>query len=96
MMVVLNVIYKGENDNTLKFVEEVKSSGLLEAIRNEQGNLQYEYYSSLDNPNSIILIEHWSNAYDLSRHSKGENIKKIGELKDKYNLVSEVKKFIIE
>lgn len=96
MMIVLNVVYKGEGDNGLKFVEEVKSSGTLDAIRNEKGNLQYEYFSSLDNPNSVLLIEHWSNAYDLSRHSQGEYIKKVGELKEKYHLTSEVNKFIIE
>lgn len=94
MMIVLNVVYKG--DKTKEFVEEIKSSGTLDAIRNEKGNLQYEYFSSLDNPNNIILIEHWDNAYDLSRHSQGEYIKKVGELKEKYNLTSEVSKFIIE
>lgn len=94
MMIVLNVVYKGEE--ALEFVKEVKSSGTLEAIRNEKGNLQYEYFSSLDNPNNVILIEHWANAYDLSRHSQGEYIKKVGELKEKYHLTSEVNKFIIE
>lgn len=94
MMIVLNVAYKG--DKAREFVQEVKSSGTLDAIRNEKGNLQYEYFSSLDNPNNVILIEHWDNAYDLSRHSQGEYIKKVAELKEKYNLTSEVKKFIIE
>lgn len=96
MMIVLNVVYKGEGDSALKFVEEVKASGTLEAIRNEQGNLQYEYFSSLDDPKQVILIEHWSNAYDLSRHSQGEYIKKVGVLKEKYHLTSEVNKFIID
>lgn len=93
MMIVLNVTYIG--DKTNEFVDEIISSGLKKAIESEQGNKQYEYFKSLDDPSKILLVEHWSNAYDLSRHSQGENIKKIGELKDKYGVTSDVLKFII-
>lgn len=94
MVIVLNVTYSG--NKTKEFVDEIINSGLQKAIQEESGNKQYEYFSSLNDPNKIILIEHWSNAYDLSRHSQGENIKKVGALKEKYGVISDVLKFTID
>ena len=34
-------------------------SGLVQAIRNEEGNLQYQYFYSIEDPETILLIDCW-------------------------------------
>ena len=44
MSLVVNIYYKGENGSARRFAEEMISSGLVNAIRNEEGNFRYEYF----------------------------------------------------
>ena len=48
MPITVNLRYSGVDGNALKFAEEMISSGTVDAIRAEEGNLRYEYYQSLD------------------------------------------------
>ena len=41
------------------FIQKVKETGILEAIRGENGCLKYDYYLSEKDPNEILLIEQW-------------------------------------
>jgi quinol monooxygenase YgiN len=41
------------------FIEKVKESGVLSAIRAEDGCIQYDYYYSEKDPDEILLIEAW-------------------------------------
>jgi len=47
------------------------SSGTAAAIRSEPGNLRYEYYSSFDDPETVLLIDSWTdqNAIDVHHAS---------------------------
>ena len=44
-MLTILIRYKGINASARKFVNEMISSGVVEQIRKEQGNLSYEYFS---------------------------------------------------
>ena len=48
MSITVNLRYTGTNGSARKFAEEMISSGTVELIRNEPGNLRYEYYLSAD------------------------------------------------
>ena len=50
MSITVNLRYTGTDGNARKFAEEMISSGTVDAIRAEEGNLRYEYYQSLDDP----------------------------------------------
>ena len=50
------------------FVARMKSEGILEAIRNEKGCLQYDYYFSEKNPSELLLIERWETKEDQQTH----------------------------
>lgn len=39
MSITVNIYYKGENGSARAFVQEMISSGTVEAIRQEKGNL---------------------------------------------------------
>ena len=47
-MITVNLYYTGINGNARAFVNEMESSGIADAIRNEQGNLKYQYFQPLD------------------------------------------------
>lgn len=40
----------------------------MEAIRLEEGNLQYEYFQPLEDPETILLIDSWQDQQALDRH----------------------------
>lgn len=41
------------------FLEKVRETGVLAAIRAEDGCLKYDYYLSDSDPNELLLIEQW-------------------------------------
>ena len=45
MAITVNIYYNGKNGNAKKFAEEMVSSGTVNKIRAEAGNLRYEYFS---------------------------------------------------
>ena len=57
MAITVNLRYTGTDGNARKFAEEMVSSGTVAKIRAENGNLRYEYYQSLDDPETILLID---------------------------------------
>ena len=41
------------------FIQKVKETGILDAIRGEDGCIRYDYYLSEKDPNELLLIEQW-------------------------------------
>ena len=44
MSIVVNIYYSGENGAARKFADEMISSSTVDAIRNEAGNIKYDYF----------------------------------------------------
>ena len=42
------------------FIARVKTEGVLEAIRAEDGCIRYDYYLSEKDPQELLLIEQWA------------------------------------
>ena len=59
MSITVNIYYSGENGNARKFAEEMESSGTAELIRCEDGNEGYEYLFSLNDPETVLIIDIW-------------------------------------
>lgn len=93
MNVVINVHYRGCGGSVRRFVEDMVSEGVLEAVRAEDGCIGYEYFVSFDDPDSMVLIEHWRDEAALEAHARSENMKRIGSLKDRHGLSATVEKF---
>lgn len=79
------VIYKargkGERE---KYVSELKSSGVLDAILSENGCLAYEYFYSDKDENTLVLFEKWENSECQKIHMTMRHMKTAFEIKDKY------------
>ena len=58
-MITVNLRYIGKDGNARKFADEMTANGTVAAIRAEAGNLRYEYYRSLDDPETVLLIDSW-------------------------------------
>ena len=56
-MITVNLRYTGINGNARKFAEEMMSSGTADKIRADEGSLRYEYYFSLEDPETVLLID---------------------------------------
>ena len=53
MSIVDNIYYSGENGSARKFAKEMISSGTVDAIRNEAGNIRYDYFFPLDDEETV-------------------------------------------
>ena len=86
MSITVNLRYTGIDGNARKFAEEMISSGTVDAIRAEEGNLRYEYYQSLDDPETILLIDSWENQEAIDKHHATPMMDTIAKLREKYDL----------
>ena len=93
MSLTINIYYMGTEGNARKFAEEMISSGLVDKIRAEEGNEKYEYFFSMDDPETVLLIDRWKDKKALDIHHKSEMMKEIAELRDKYHLHMKVEMF---
>ena len=59
MSLTINIYYTGENRSAKKFAEETVASGVVERVRGEKGNLKYEYFFPMDDPETVLLIDRW-------------------------------------
>lgn len=41
------------------FLQKVRETGVLDAIRREDGCLMYDYYLSEEDPDELLLLEQW-------------------------------------
>ena len=86
MSITMNLYYTGKNGNAKKIVKEIEETGTADAIRKEEGNLRYEYFISMSEPETVLLIDSWKNQQALDIHHASEMMGKIAELREKYNL----------
>ena len=93
MAITVNLRYLGKNGSARAFAEEMISSGTADKIRAEQGNLRYEYYVSLEDPESVLLIDSWADQAAIDAHHASPMMATIAELREKYDLHMSVERF---
>ncbi len=96
MSLTVNIYYTGENGNARKFAEEMEKSGTVAAIRAEKGNLMYEYFYPLNDKETVLLIDSWENQAAIDAHHKTPMMKKITDLRDKYDLHMRVERYVAD
>ncbi len=92
-MITILIRYKGIEGNAKKFVNEMLSSGIVNEIRKEDGNLRYEYFFPVKDDDSVLLVDSWINQEALDRHHELNLMNKIKLLREKYDLHMEVEKY---
>ncbi|MBQ3183636.1 MAG: antibiotic biosynthesis monooxygenase [Clostridia bacterium] len=66
------------------FVEKMRSEGILEDVRNEDGCIKYDYYFSEKDPCELLLIEQWESKEHQQIHCTLPHMDKMREFKDDY------------
>ena len=95
-MITVNIRYTGINGAARAFADEMISGRTVAAIRAEKGNLRYEYYTPLDDPETILLIDSWTDQAAIDIHHASLMMKTIASLREKYDLHMTVERFVSE
>ena len=66
------------------FIQKVKETGVLDAIRAEDGCIKYDYYLSEKNPNELLLVEQWESKQHQQIHISQPHMATLRTFKDDY------------
>lgn len=94
MRITVNIYYTGEAGAARRFAEEMEKSGTADAIRSEDGNLRYDYFFPMSDSKTVLLIDEWENQQAIDKHHASPMMKKIAELRAKYDLHMRVERYI--
>lgn len=94
MAITIHIYYIGRNGNAKKYAEEMTETGVVREIRAEEGNLKYEYYFPMDDPETVLLIDSWEDQQALDEHHASLMMQKIISLREKYKLTMKVERYI--
>lgn len=94
MSITINLYYTGKGDAARKFAEKMEASGIAEAIRKENGNLLYEYFFPMNDPETVLLIDIWSSQEALDLHHASPMMAQIAALREKYDLHMKAERYI--
>ena len=94
MAITVNLRYTGKGGAARKFAEEMTASGTVAAIRAEAGNLRYEYYQQLEDPETILLIDSWTDQAAIDVHHASPMMATIAALREKYDLHMTVERYV--
>ena len=69
LKIVATVVVKPEYRQTLLDCFQT----LVQASREEAGNIGYDLHETLDNPNRLVFIEHWQSQAAIDEHNASEH-----------------------
>lgn len=66
------------------FIQKMKDTGVLDAIRAEDGCIKYDYYLSEADSNELLLIEQWETKQHQQVHMTQPHMALLREFKGEY------------
>ena len=93
-MITVNLYYTGTNGSARAFAEEMVQSGTVAAIRAEDGNVRYEYFFPMDDPETVLLIDQWRDQAAIDAHHASPMMAQIAALREKYDLHMKAERFV--
>lgn len=94
MAITINIYYYGKNGNAKKFAQEMMMTGVVDSIRKEEGNLKYEYYFSMEDEETLLLIDSWKDQNAIDQHHASPMMEQIIKLREKYDLHMRVERYV--
>lgn len=94
MAITVNIRYTGKDGAARRFAEEMTAGGTVDLIRAEAGNLRYEYYQSLDDPETVLLIDSWADQEAIDAHHASPMMATIAALREKHDLHMTVERYV--
>ena len=96
MAITVNLYYTGKNGSARAFAEEMMASSIVEQVRAEEGNLRYQYFFPMEDPETVLLIDQWRDKAALDFHHKSPMMQEIARLRTKYGLRLRVERYMDE
>ena len=90
----VNLYYTGTNGSARKFAEETVSSGTVAEIRAEEGNLRYDYFFPIDDPETVLLIDSWCSQAAIDAHHASPMMARIAALRENYDLHMKAERYV--
>lgn len=75
------VTYKTKPGLREAFYETIVNRKLQDACRQEEGNLSYDYFRSVDDQDELLLVEKWIDQAALDLHKTLPHFKQLQDLK---------------
>ena len=94
MAITVNIYYTGEKGNARKFAQEMMETGVVAAIRAEEGNLRYAYFLPVEDPETVLLIDSWRDQGAIDAHHATPMMGQITALREKYDLHMKVERYV--
>lgn len=94
MAITINIYYYSKNGNAKKFAQEMMMTGVVDSIRKEAGNLKYEYYFSMEDEETLLLIDSWKDQNAIDQHHASPMMEQIIKLREKYDLHMRVERYV--
>lgn len=96
MSLTIHLYYTGKDGSARKFAKEMMDSGIVAAVRAEEGNERYEYYFPMEDAETVLLIDRWRDQAALDFHHQTEMMGQIAALREKYGLHIRVERYVDE
>ena len=93
-MITVNIYYRGEHGAARAFAAEMTRTGVVDAIRAEEGNLRYAYFFPMEDPETVLLIDQWRDQAAIDAHHASPMMAQIAALREKYDLHMTVERFV--
>ena len=83
-MLLIQVTYTMRPGQRDAFVRKIRETGILDAIRGEEGCLGYSYYLPEEEDGTLLLIEKWTDAPAQKAHLETPHMKQMAAFKPEY------------
>ena len=82
--IILHVYYRCRSGAAEEFVRAIKDSGVQSLVRAEDGCIQYDYHLSLEDNDTVVLLEKWRDADALAAHMQQPHMETLKEIKSRF------------
>ena len=83
-MLLIQVTYTMRPGQREAFVRKIRETGILDAIRGEEGCLGYAYYLPEEEDGTLLLVEKWTDAQAQKAHMATPHMAEMARFKPKY------------
>ena len=92
-MYTIYVVFKCVPGKREEYIERLKTEGIVDAVRKEEGCIRYDYYFSENNTDEILLIEAWESKRHQEIHIEQPHMVRLRELKPNFVLSTQLGEF---
>ena len=95
-MLGVNVTYVLKAGMRDSFLAEIAACGVQEAIRKENGCLQYDYFLPLGDPDRLLLMEKWTSPESQKLHTTQPHMALVAAAKARYVQQTQLEFYTLE